>query len=346
MVCPQQGFPQPYEDPMKDYATLSDFVAHLKTGPAVSRHYLTVLDGAPLSNDDKTSGRLQLANWIVDPASPLTARVMANRIWLYHFGKGLVATPNDFGRQGKPSTHPELLDYLASELIASGWSIKDLHRQILMSKTYGMSCVRDTEAESKDPMNELLSAFPRRRLDAEALRDTLLQLGGKLDLSPGGPHPFPLQTEWKFTQHNPFKENYETNHRSVFLMTQRIQRHPYLAIFDGPDPSASTPYRLASTTPLQALYLLNDSFVHEQAVGLTRQLLSERNDPQLRIGLAYRLMFARSPQAEETEAAQQFIVECRDQLAASGVSTDQVESQSWQALIRTLFRLNEFIYLD
>lgn len=317
-----------------------------KTGPVVPRHFPMMLGGAGLLESDKTSGRLQLANWIVDPTNPLTARVMANRIWMYHFGKGLVATPNDFGRQGKPPTNPELLDYLASEFIASGWSIKSMHRQILLSKTYRMSGDRAAEADGIDPANELFSRFPRRRLDAESLRDTLLLLGGHLDVSPGGPHPFPPQTEWKFTQHSPFKAVYESNRRSVYLMTQRIQRHPYLAIFDGADPAASTPLRLTSTTPLQALYLLNDAFVHEQAAGLAQQLLSQSGETSTRLERAYRLLFCRSADADELESATQFLGEITERMIAANVPADQIQSLSWQALMRTLFRLNEFTYLD
>ena len=150
-------------------------------------------------------------------------------------------TPNDFGKQGKPPTHPELLDYLAAKLRDGGWSIKALHREILLSRTYRLAATRSAESLARDPNNELLTASPRRRLDAESLRDTLLLLGGNLDLTPAGPHPFPKPGEWKFTQHNPFKAVYDSQRRSVFLMTQRIQRHPYLAVFDGADPSHQHP---------------------------------------------------------------------------------------------------------
>ncbi|MGH9847229.1 MAG: PSD1 and planctomycete cytochrome C domain-containing protein, partial [Blastocatellia bacterium] len=234
-----------------------------KPGPIVPRRFLTVLNGAEIPATDTTSGRRQLAEWIVARNNPLTARVMANRIWLHHFGQGLVPTPNDFGKQGKPPTHPELLDWLASKFIESGWSVKSMHRLIMLSHTYQLASRRGEDALARDANNELLSSFPRRRLDAEAIRDTLLVLGGNLDTTPAGPHPFPPQSEWKFTQHRPFRAVYDSERRSVYLMTQRIQRHPYLAIFDGADPSASTPVRTTSTTPLQALYLLNDAFVHE-----------------------------------------------------------------------------------
>lgn len=317
-----------------------------KPGPVVPRRFLMMLGGAALPESDHSSGRLALANWLTDPANPLPARVMVNRIWLYHFGQGLVPTPNDFGRQGKPPTHPQLLDWLARRFISSGWSIKEMHRLVLLSRTYQQSSQSDVRAEEQDPANELLASFPRRRLDAEAIRDALLALGGNLDPTPGGPHPFPPQTEWKFTQHNPFKAVYETNRRSVYLMTQRIQRHPYLAIFDGADPSASTPRRLTSTTPLQALYLLNDPFVHDQAQGLAKRLLASQPGEPARLDLAYRLVLGRTPTPEERASGLLFLAQVRSALQQDGVPINQLDPQSWQALCRALFRLNEFVYLD
>ncbi len=342
----------PYEQAyaVAEGATREDVAVQQKGDPAkrgaiVQRHFLTMLGGATLPETDQTSGRLQLANWIADPNNPLVTRVMANRIWLYHFSKGLTTTPNDFGRQGKVPTHPELLDYLATKFVQSGWSIKALHRQIVLSRTYRLSSRRDDAAVAKDPANELLSAFPRRRLDAEAIRDTLLLLGGHLDASPGGAHPFPPQTDWGFTQHNPFKAVYDTNRRSVYLMTQRIQRHPYLAIFDGPDPSASTPQRNASTTPLQALYLLNDPFVHEQTSGLAERLIADRDADAARIELLYLLALARRPIGDEVSRATEFIALVRTKLRDS-TPPDQLEQQVWQALVRATVRLNEFVYID
>lgn len=347
----QQGVPVPMAYAVQDAAKIGDAAVQIKgdpakTGAVVPRRFLTVLHGEELPQNHRDSGRLQLANWIVDPRNPLTARVIVNRIWLYHFGKGIVPTPNDFGRQGKPPTHPELLDYLASELLASGWSIKALQRQIVLSRTYQMSSQRTARAVAQDPTNEWLSGFPRRRLDAEALRDKLLQLSGRLQLERGGPHPFPPRTEWKFTQHNPFKAIYETRHRSVYLMTQRIQRHPYLAIFDGPDPAASTPARLTSTTPLQALFLMNDEFVHEQAEGITRRLLSKPDTEQKRVEYAYRLLFCRGADSVEVDSALEFLADARQVLATSGTTTEFRDALAWQALTRTWLRLNEFVYLD
>ena len=346
--------PLPYETlyAVAESSTIEDVALQikgdpLKAGPIVARRFLSVLNGAELSNEDSTSsGRLQLANWIVDSNNPLTARVIVNRIWLYHFKQGIVPTPNDFGRQGKAPSHPELLDWLAQNFMTSGWSIKSLHRTIMLSSTYRMSSQLSKLALEQDPTNELLSAFPRRRLDAEALRDTMLSLGGNLDLTRAGPHPFPPQSQWQFTQHNPFKANYETNRRSVYLMTQRIQRHPYLAIFDGADPSVSVPMRLTSTTPLQALYLLNDKFVHEQAIGFASRLLGATSDDSSRIEKAWMLLFSRPPKEEEVSQAHAFLESTRDALRNVEPPMENVEQQCWQSFARALFRLNEVAYVD
>ncbi len=317
-----------------------------KPGEVVRRRFLTVLNGTEIPATDTTSGRRQLAEWIVARNNPLTARVMANRIWLHHFGKGLVPTPNDFGKQGKPPTHPDLLDWLASKFIESGWSVKSMHRLIMLSRTYQLASTRSEDAVARDANNELFSSFPRRRLDAEAIRDTLLVLGGNLDITPAGPHPFPPQSEWKFTQHNPFRAVYDSKHRSVYLMTQRIQRDPYLAIFDGADPATSTPVRTTSTTPLQALYLLNDAFVHEQARQFAARLVKEAEDDKARLRRAYQVSLARQPGARELDGGGKFLAAVREKLRSDGMPDEQVEAESWGAMVRVLFRLNEFVYVD
>ena len=332
-------------------AKISDVAVQMKgdpakLGPVEARHFLTVFGGAKLEHGEKSSGRAQLAEWILAKDNPLPARVMANRIWQHHFGRGLVATPNDFGKQGKPPTHPELLDFLAAKFRDGGWSVKAMHRLILLSHTYRIASTRDADALARDPANELLASFPRQRLDAECIRDTLLVLGGNLDLTPAGAHPFPPQSEWGFTQHKPFKDVYASNHRSVYLMTQRIQRHPYLAIFDGADPSASTPARPTSTTPLQALYLLNDALIHEQSTRVAGRIVSHGSDDTARVQKAYGLLFARPPAADEITAAQKFLANVRAQLRDDATAPDQIGPEAWRAYVRVLFRLNEFVYLD
>ncbi len=317
-----------------------------RPGDMVRRHFPAVLGGGELPETSQESGRRELAEWIVSAENPLPARVMANRIWLYHFGRGLVPTPNDFGKQGKPPTHPELLDYLAMQLRAGGWSIKSLHRQIMRSRTYQLSSLRTADALDRDPANNGLASFPRRRLEAESLRDTLLVLGGNLDLSPAGPHPFPPQHNWDFTQHKPFKAVYETRRRSVYLMAQRIQRHPFQAVFDGADPSTSTAVRMISTTPLQALFLLNDAFVHEQSRLVAARVASHASAVEPRVSFAYELVLSRPPTEEEILAAREFLTKAESLLQTEGTAQADVEAEAWRAYVRTLFRLNEFVYLD
>jgi hypothetical protein len=316
-----------------------------QTGAEVPRRFPIALGGFVLSADDRGSGRLQLANWIASADNPLTARVMMNRLWAGHFGRGLVATPNDFGKQGRPPTHPELLDWLSHRFVENNWSMKAMHRLMVMSRTYRLACVDDPGSIPGDPNNDLLSGFRRRRLDAESLRDTLLVLGGNLDPTMGGPHPFPPQTEWKFTQHNPFKAVYPTNRRSVYLMTQRIQRHPYLAIFDGPDTSASTAVRSVSTSSLQALYLFNNEFVHRQAEVFADRVLAERKDDATRLDHVFRLALGRSPDADEASEMLAW-VKARTAKHESRGDGSKAGQEAWRSLVRVLFRLNEFVYID
>jgi hypothetical protein len=293
-----------------------------KPGALVRRGFLTVLGGAKLAPEAVGSGRLQLAGWIADPANPLTARVMVNRIWHGHFGRGIVPTPSDFGKQGKPPSNPELLDWLARRFVESGWSVKSMHRLIVQSRAYRMSSRPDARDVALDPSNERLWRFPRRRLDAESIRDALLAVSGALDLTPGAAHPFPEPKAWDFTQHKPFKAVYDTPKRSVYLMTQRFAKHPFLGIFDGADPNFSTATRVTSTTTLQALWFLNDPFFHERAKEFAKRFHGD-------IGLAYRLAFGRPPTEAELAAGQDYIAK------------SDVESYA-----RALLRLGEFVYVD
>ncbi len=316
----------------------------LKLGREVPRRFLQVLGGQELSSDVQGSGRLQLARWISDPKNPLTARVLVNRLWLYHFGRGIVPTPNDFGKQGQPPTHPELLDWLASRFLEGGGSIKAMHRLIVLSEAYQLTSGGPDELRAADPDNRLYGRFERRRLDAESIRDTLLQLAGVLDRSVGGPHPFPDQSKWDYTQHNPFKAVYETDRRSVYLMTQRIQRHPYLALFDGADTNQSTARRDSSTTPLQALYFMNDPRVQRLASAFAARLRREAADDGERVERAFQLAFGRPAGEEEHAAAREFLARAREKLAASGV--DDVEARAWRSFVRGLWMSNELVYVD
>ena len=312
-----------------------------KLGQEVVSQTPSSLGGRPLDLNETGSGRLALADWLSSPTNPLTARVMMNRIWKHHFGIGIVSTPNDFGRQGKPPSHPELLDHLAHRFMKSGWSLKTMHRSIVLTQAYRSQSIADPALETKDPSNLLLRGYRRQRLDAESIRDAILCVADSMDRKPGDQHPFPKQQDWKFTQHNPFKAVYDTNKRSVYLMTQRIQRHPYLAIFDGADPSTSTAARNISTTPLQALYFLNDEFVHVQAEKLAKRLLEYSREDDERIRFAFLLCLGRAASGEEIQLAEGFVSNKKH-----GDTDSEAELASWAALARSLFRLNEFVYVD
>jgi Protein of unknown function (DUF1553)/Protein of unknown function (DUF1549)/Planctomycete cytochrome C len=314
---------------------------------SVPRRVPKILDDLPLTIPEKTSGRLELARWLTSRGSFLTARVMVNRIWQNHFGKPLVPTPSDFGLRGTPPTHPELLDWLANEFIASGWSIKSLHRIMMLSKTYQLSTQSDVNDAQVDSGNVQYWRFDRRRLDAESLRDTILMLSGSLDLNRPGPHPFPEPSTWRYTAHHQFNDVcYPSEHRSVYLMVQRLHAHPYLSLFNGADPSLSTPVRDSSAVSLQALYLLNDSFVHEKATGFADRLLKHSSDTQARIESAYSQVFGRPPTEIELSKCKRFLNQYGETLAAEGTSENLREVETWSALTRALLASNEFMFLD
>jgi hypothetical protein len=295
-------------------------------GDPVPRRNLELLGGQAIA-DPRTSGRLDLAHWLTDPRNPLTARVMVNRLWQGHFGRGIVATPNDFGARGALPENAPLLDYLASQFQDRGWSLKSMHRMILRSDAYRRS---------------RLGGFPARRLEAEEIRDTLLALSGELDSTPGGPHPFPPESAWTYTQHRPFKAVYDSTKRSVYLMTQRLQRHPFLALFDGPDTNASTSRRETSTVPTQALYFLNDPFFHARARAIAVRLLPTP-EPERAAG-AHRLCFQRDPTAGELRRADAFLRAYRAELGT--LPAAERDLTAWSAYLRTLLASNEFLCVD
>jgi hypothetical protein len=317
------------------------------SGDTVPRGVPKILASAGFTVAPGSSGRLELARWMTEQASALTARVMANRIWQYHFGKPLVPTPSDFGFRGTPPTHPELLDWLSNELIASGWSLKAMHRWIMLSRTYQLSSEMSAQSAEKDPDNSWYWRFNRRRLDAEALRDATLALGGALDLCKAGPHPFPEPATWRFTAHKQFNQvSYPSNHRSVYLMVQRLHAHPYLSLFNGPDASLSTPVRDSSTVPLQALFLLNDEMIHTQSTGFAKALIEQQRDPATRLRLAFLCALARPPSENEQARSVIFLDKYEQTLKAEGCAAEKLELESWSALARTIIRSNEFFFVD
>ncbi len=294
-----------------------------------------------------TGRRTALANWIADPGNPLTARVMVNRVWQYHFGRGLVATPSDFGtRAGKP-THPELLDWLASEFVAKGWSLKQLHRVIMNSAAYQQQSTPSQDAVDRDPANLLLSHFSRRRLNADELRDSLLQATGALNAKRGGrPVVPPLTPEEKATLTQRPEDAWvlttdasEYLRRSLYLIQKRTFRMPMMEVFDAPDSMLTCSRRDSSTTAPQSLTLFNGTLTMERARSLAERLTaaSPASD-EAAIGGAWRQVLVREPKPEELSRAAVFLsTQSRN---AGG------RREALTELIRALLNVNEFLYVD
>ncbi len=309
-----------------------------KLGDPVPRRWLEALGGTAIRT--KTgSGRLDLANWIASKDNPLTARVMANRIWLHHFGKGIVKTPNDFGTRGLAPTHPELLDWLAAEFVEKGWSVKALHRTMLLSAAYQQAGAFRTDASAVDAGNDLYWRFDRRRLSAEEIRDGLLAVSGQLDRKPGEAHPIPPESAWTYTQHVPFGTFYDTDKRSVYLIQVRNRRHPFLGLFDGADPNASTPQRQTTTVPTQALYFLNDPFFHAQAEKLAGRVTAR---PAERVIELFRLALQRPPTDKDHEFADTFLA----RYGKMFVDKPDADTAAWNALARVLLASNVFLFVE
>jgi hypothetical protein len=353
-------------NPPKAYGVQEGLVANARIhrkgdpknlGEEVPRGFLTIMGGQQVPKDYKGSGRELLADWIADAKNPLTARVMVNRIWLWHFGKGLVQTPNDFGARGKTPTHPELLDWLAARFVAGGWSVKRLHKLIMLSHTYQLASdssatgqaalvARNAAPVVVDVANDYYWRFNRRRLSAEEVRDAILAVSGQLDRTVGGEHTFPSETTWRFTQHVQFFGVYETNRRSVYVMQQRLKKHPFFEVFDGADTNMPVGERQLSTTPLQALYLMNNPFVHQQAdafavrVGLAFDALRERLD------YAYRLAYGRAPRLAESKEATAYLQQARQDLAAAQMPVEQLNRAALASYLRVVLSSNEFLYVD
>ncbi len=259
---------------------------HKKLGKKVPRRFPVLLAGDRQPAIVEGSGRLQLADWLTRPEHPLTARVMVNRIWQHHFGEGIVRTPNNFGERGERPTHPELLDYLAHQFVESGWSVKAMHRLIMLSSAYRQSGRASAAALAGDPDNRLFGRANRRRLEAEAIRDSLLAVAGRLDYSMGGPA----------------FQGLAVPRRTNYLMSARTGANTsdFGALFDRADPTSIVEKRSASTVAPQALFFLNDPFVVEQAKALAERLAREAGGPEEAIRRLYAIVFGRPPtRAEE-----------------------------------------------
>ncbi|HEY1380275.1 MAG TPA: PSD1 and planctomycete cytochrome C domain-containing protein [Gemmataceae bacterium] len=345
------------KEPRATYVHLGgDFTRH---GPAVTPGVPAVLH--PLAAKAQAApNRLDLARWLASRDNPLTARVTVNRVWQHYFGKGLVETENDFGTQGSPPSHPELLDWLAVEFMDSGWSLKHLHRLVVTSATYRQSSAARPELRTVDPANRLLARQTRLRLEAEVIRDCALTASGLLTVKLGGPGVRPPQPDgvFKFTQ---VKRDWQADagpdrfRRGLYTYFWRAAPHPALLVFDAPDAASSCTRRLRSNTPLQALTLLNDQAYVELAAGLAGRLLREpAADDDARLRSAVRLCLGRDPAPAELARLRQFLdlqtaeyesdSEAAKKLAAGvGVDVEPTRAAAWAAVARVLINLDEFI---
>ena len=295
---------------------------HLKPGEAVPRAYLGVFGGEPYRTQQ--SGRLELANAIADSKNPLTARVMANRIWLQIFGRGLVATPDNFGRMGEKPTNPALLDFLATRFAEENWSLKKMIRFLVTSRAFSLSADASPTARERDPGNDWLSHFGVRRIEAEAIRDSLLALSGRLDTTMSGPGV-----------------SAGTPRRSVYLTIRRTALNPFLEVFDAPKPFTTAGRRDATNVPAQSLTLLNDRFVIDSARAWAERLVAEKSDanPEARIHRMFVAAFARDPVAHEIAAAKKYL--------EAGATGDALmhATPTWADFAQSLFNAKEFIFM-
>lgn len=291
----------------------------------------------------QTSGRLELARWLTSADHPLTSRVLVNRVWAWHFGKGIVASVDNFGMLGEKPSHPELLDWLAHWLMQNEWSLKDLHRLILSSATWQQRS--DPKPTEVDPENKLLSFFPVRRLEAEEVRDALLQAGGKLDLAMGG-KTVPLRNrQFVFNHTSRDATKYDSLRRALYLPIIRNNLYDLFQQFDYPDPATSTGLRNSTVVSPQALLLMNSTLAAEAAAGLAARMAKISPDTAERLRAGWRIAYCREPLSTEVSRCQNFLIEADAALASSVGDASQREARAWQLLCQAMLMSSEFIYL-
>jgi mono/diheme cytochrome c family protein len=333
-------------------------------GPLSPRRFLEACGGSAIPRPDEGSGRLLLAQRMTSPANPLLARVIVNRVWQHHFGEGIVRTPDDFGVMGELPTHPELLDWLAGRFTAKiqdtkiqdtrhkiqagkpasafscDWSLKKLHRLMVLSSAYRMSSQTEARAESADPQNRLLHRMPVRRLEAECIRDSALAVSGRLDPKLYGPPIMPHLTAFTPGRGAPVSGPVDgAGRRSIYLSIRRNFPIPLLMAFDCPVPTTTIGRRTVSSVPAQALTLLNDPFFVEQAGVWAKRVLAEQGDAAQRVNALYETAFSRPPTAAERDAALAFLTQ---QAQGYGAPDD---AHAWADLCHVLFNVKEFIFV-
>jgi len=343
-------------------------------GDEVQPGFLSILDPSDAkitvpANVNSTGRRSALAGWLTDPKNPLVARVYVNRMWHYHFGRGIVATPGDFGRMGARPTHPELLDYLTASFIEGGWSTKKLHRMILLSNTYQQSADANVKNAEADPDNKLMWRWGRRRMEAEAIRDSMLMTSGLLNPAMGGPGVFPPVPKGATTELSSTaaaggwrteKDIAQTNRRSVYIFVRRNLRYPMLQEFDSANTFESCDLRKPTVTPSQSLDLLNNDLVVEWAQSFAGRILNDSGlTPSAQVDRAFKLAYGRSATAEEQKLAESFLARqipiMQQRLSSSAkpplpanmpTGMDPARAASFVDLAQMLLDSNEFLYIN
>jgi cytochrome c553 len=326
-------------------------------GPFVPRRFPRILadeKAPPLTTPQ--SGRLELARWVATRDNPLTARVMVNRLWQHHFGTGLVATSDNFGFRGDRPSHPELLDWLGDRFVRGGWSVKALHRRLVLSSTYRMACVPNAHAARIDAGNRLLWRMPRRRLEAEAIRDAMLAVSGRLDQRLGGAEASEYlwgKAETIGAKIRPNRlqadDSYYTTatRRSLYLPVVRNMLPDVLALFDAADPNGVTAARNETTVPSQTMFLLNSPLVRDQAMHLARLLAVDATKGDAdRVRLAYLRAVGRPPTAEEVVEARDFLKGYVAEARRLGRPEHEARAAAWRSFCQMLLCSNEFLYVD
>jgi hypothetical protein len=325
--------------------------------------FLSILDENPAKivapeGSNTTGRRTVLANWLADPKNPLTARVLVNRIWQYHFGTGIAGTSSDFGMMGERPSNPQLLDYLAATFVEDGWSIKRLHRRIMLSNVYQESSASQTQAAQIDPDNKLMWRFERRRMEGEAIRDSMLFVSGLLNPKMGGPGVFPPLPDgvtrgskylgWP-TEKNPA----DGNRRSVYVFVKRNLRYPLFEAFDFPDTHESCARRFATVNPTQPLALMNDELVRGWATALASRVLNDQGlMPEQQVERAFRIVFNRAPKDEERKTILEFLdkqaaeIGARIAKPATVTGMDPARTAAFVDLCQALLNSNEFEYVN
>ena len=320
---------------------------HLTLGAEVPRGFPVVLS-PPQQSELRSagSGRKELAEWMTRRDHPLTARVAVNRLWTWHFGEGLVRTPDNFGRLGDLPVHRELLDWLATRFISDGWSIKKMHRLIMSSAVYQMSTTFDAAADRKDPENRWHWRWNRQRLDAESFRDALLSLSGMLDETVGGNLLTVPNRKYVTSTANVNYKGYDSNRRSVYLPVIRSAGYEPFQSFDFPDPSVPKGHRSVTTVPAQSLVLMNSQLVQKHTRKLAARILGQPGDDASRMQRLWQLVFARPMDIEESRRATEFLRQYELAAVAEKVPAAEVRTRAWQGLCRALISSNEFIYVE